>query len=102
MPRPQDDPGEGIDYRSNTETPEADRVSTADEEDFSTLKQLVSIVNDAKAKCASINLIDTESKMSAEQQALAFQFCLNELVLPFELSVKDAIGEVKMKQRGIK
>lgn len=103
MPQPREDSEENIDYRSNVATPEAPDVSTQDEEDFSTLVHLVRLVQDAKGKCSSINLIDTaHPKLTAEQQAEAYQFCLNELILPFELSLMDAIGSVKRKQRGIK
>lgn len=93
---------ESIPMRSGVHTPIAEEVSAYDEEDFSTLKQLVSIVQDAEAKCSSVNLIDPESKIPVEQQVLAFQFALNELVIPFKQSLKDAIGAVKRKQRGIK
>lgn len=103
MARPGENEDENFDYRSGVDVPIADNVSPQDEEDFSTLKHLVRIVQDTKAKCASMNLIDTEHpKLSSDQQVIAYQFCLNELVLPFEQSLMDAIGSVKRKQRGIK
>jgi hypothetical protein len=100
--RSQDSQGEEIPYRSNVDATPADRVLPEDEEDFTTLKQVFVIIADAKKKASNISTIDLKHPvLTAEQQIAAYQFALNEVILPAEQLLMDTISEIKLKQRGI-
>lgn len=99
--RTQENSDEQIEYRGSVATPDAENEKSLDEEDFSTLKHVYTIINDAVKECESIQLIELESKVPVEQQVLAFQAAAAKLET-VRSAVFDAIGEVKRKQRGIK
>lgn len=101
MPRPQEPVDEQIGYQGSVATPDATEDKSLDEEDFSTLKHVYTILNDAVKECDSIQLIELESQVPVEQQVLAFQAASAKLETT-RLAVYEAIGEVKRKQRGIK
>ena len=96
MARPEDN---NVPYRSPVEVGEADIASTQDEEDFSTLIKVLQDINEAKDKCSSMSALNLDDpKLTTDQQVFAYQFALNELILPLEETVKSTIGDVKLKQ----
>src|SRR5688572_19441261 len=86
--------------RSPIDLGTAKTVSDRDEDDYSTIVRLLQLVKEAEEKCSSINLIDTEHpKLSADQQAVAYQFCLNELIAPTRALLEGAINDVETNRR---
>lgn len=76
----------------------AEAASDQDEEDFSTLVQVLKDLDAAEAKCGDMNALDRESKVSLETQVAGYQFALNEIILPLKETIRSTIGSVKLKQ----
>lgn len=89
-----------VPVRSPIDLGTAKTASTQDEDDFSTLKQVLQLVEEAEADCGDMNKIDlAHPKLSADQQVLAYQFALNELVLPLKTLITSTINDVELKRR---
>ena len=89
-----------VPVRSPISIDTAETASTQDEDDYSTLKEVLRLVDEAEADCGDMNKIDpAHPKLSADQQLLAYQFALNELILPLKSLVEGAINDVELKRR---
>lgn len=89
-----------VPVRSPIDLGTAKVASDRDEDDYSTIVRLLELVQEAEEKCSSINLIDTEHpKLSADQQAVAYQFCLNELIAPTKALLVGAIEDVQTNRK---
>ncbi len=96
-----DNEDEEIPVRSPVRVETAPLATPQDEDDYSTLKALLQLVEEAEATCGDMNSIDQKHpKLSAEQQVVAYQFALNELVLPFKATVISTIKDIEEKRKG--
>lgn len=90
-----------VPYRAPIQIGNGDPVSDKDEADQSTLESILKIIVDARAKCGDMHTIDLEHpSLNADQQVLAYQFALNEIIDPIEATVTSTINDIKLKQRG--
>lgn len=89
-----------VPVRSPIDLGTAKVVSDRDEDDYSTIVRLLEIVEEAEQLCNHIGLIDpTHPKLSADQQAVAYQFAYNELIAPTKALLVSAINDVETKRR---
>lgn len=91
---------EDIPVRSPVQVETAPIATTQDDEDFSTIKELLRIVEEAEGAAGDMNSLDKESKVPLESQMIGYQFALNELILPFKALCISTINDVKEKRRG--
>lgn len=96
------DSDEEIPVRSPVRVETAPVATPQDDEDYSTIKELLRIVEDAESSAGDMNTLDlsADSKLSADQQALAYKFALNELILPFKALCISTINDVEAKRKG--
>lgn len=92
---------EDIPVRSPVRVATAPIASNQDDEDFSTITEILRLVEEAEGACGDMNTIDQKHpKLSAEQQLVAYQFALNELVLPLKALIVSTINDVREKRKG--
>lgn len=96
------DSDEDIPVRSPVDT----RVEVAptalpkDEEDYSTINELLKIVEEAEGGCGDVNAVDLKHPtLSAEQQIAAMQYALNEFILPAKALLVSTINDVENARR---
>lgn len=92
------DSDEDIPVRSPVDT----KVETAptalpkDEEDYSTIRELLKIVEEAEGGCGDVLAVNLEHpNLSAEQQIAAMQYCLKEFILPAKALLLSTINDVE-------
>lgn len=89
-----------VPVRSPLDLGTATPASDQDEQDFSTIRRLLEIIEEAEAKCGDMKQLDpAHPKLSADQQLLAYQFALDELILPAKALLVSTISDVELKRR---
>ena len=96
------DSDEDIPVRSPVDT----KVETAptalpqDDEDYSTLRNVLQILEEAEGGCGDVNSVDLKHPtLTAEQQIAAMQYALNEFILPAKASIISAINDVETQRK---
>lgn len=95
-----DSEDEDIPVRSPVSVEIAPIATQQDDADYSTIKELLRIIEDAEASAGDMNSLDRESKIPLEAQMVGYQFALNELILPFKALCISTIDDVKLKRKG--
>ena len=97
-----DNEDEEIPVRSPVSVETAPIATAQDDEDYSTLKSVLQDIEEAEATCGDMNTLDlAHPKLSTDQQVEAYQFALNELILPLKAKIISTIGDVELKRKGI-
>jgi hypothetical protein len=79
---------------------EAPKVTPQDEADYSTIARIKEIVVGSIADCSDIRIIDlNHPKLSAEQQVLAYQFVLENTLLPLQATIETTIDNINSQYK---
>jgi len=71
-----------------------------DEEDYSTIVELLKIIEEAEGGCGDVLAVDLKHpKLSAEQQIAAMQYALTEFILPAKALMISRINDVEEQRR---
>lgn len=89
-----------VPVRSPIDLGTAETASTQDEDDYSTILEIGRLIEEAEARCGDMNQLDPKHpKLNADQQLEAYQFALNELILPLKSLIVSTINDVELKRR---
>lgn len=88
---------EDVDYRTDGFAP-IELDVPEDNLTAGSLQLLLDIFNVGASKCSDMNSIDLKhSKLTAEQQVFAYQFALNEIVIPIQSQLEDLFNRLGIK-----